>query len=73
MGVYTRAVPGQRLSKYVPVARQQILNNATDRLQQWEWVVSAWSVSRSYLQTKLGRPSSVQKSVKRGVEPEEEE
>jgi hypothetical protein len=29
MGGYTRAVYGQRLGKHVPVARQQILNNAT--------------------------------------------
>jgi hypothetical protein len=29
MGAYTRAVSGQRLGKHVPVAMQQILNNAT--------------------------------------------
>jgi hypothetical protein len=29
MGGYTRAVSGQRLSKQVLVARQQIINNAT--------------------------------------------
>jgi hypothetical protein len=35
MGGYTRAVCGQRFGKHVPVARQQILNNATDG-QQWK-------------------------------------
>jgi hypothetical protein len=29
MGGYTRVVSEQRLGKHVPVARQQILNNAT--------------------------------------------
>jgi hypothetical protein len=28
MGGYTRAVSGKRLGKHVPVARQQIINNA---------------------------------------------
>jgi hypothetical protein len=36
MGGYTRTVSGQQLSKYVPVARQQIINNATVGLQQWK-------------------------------------
>jgi hypothetical protein len=36
MDGYTKAVSGQRLGKYVPVARQQILNNATVELQQWK-------------------------------------
>jgi hypothetical protein len=36
MGGYTTAVSGQWLGKHVPVARQQILNNATVRLQQWK-------------------------------------
>jgi hypothetical protein len=36
MGVYTRAVSGQRLDKHVPVARQQILNKATVGLQEWK-------------------------------------
>jgi hypothetical protein len=29
MGGYTRAVSGQRLGKYVPDARKQIIDNAT--------------------------------------------
>jgi hypothetical protein len=36
IGGYTKAVSGQRLVKHVPVARQQILNNATVGLQQWK-------------------------------------
>jgi hypothetical protein len=36
MGGYTRPVSGQRLLKHVPIARQQINNNATVGLQQWE-------------------------------------
>jgi hypothetical protein len=36
MGGYTMDVSGQRLSKHVPVARQQILNNVTVGLQQWK-------------------------------------
>jgi hypothetical protein len=36
MGGYTKAVSGQWLSKHVPVARQQILNNAVVELQQWK-------------------------------------
>jgi hypothetical protein len=35
MGGCTRTVSGQRLGKHVPVATQQILNNATVGLQQW--------------------------------------
>jgi hypothetical protein len=35
-GGYTTAVSGQRLDKHVPVARRQILNNATVGLQQWK-------------------------------------
>jgi hypothetical protein len=35
MGEYIRHVSGRRLAKHVPIARQQILNNATVRLQQW--------------------------------------
>jgi hypothetical protein len=35
MGGFTRAVSGQRLGKHVSVARQQIFNNATVVLQQW--------------------------------------
>jgi hypothetical protein len=45
IGGYTRTVSGQRLGKHVPIARQQILNNATVGLQQWNrrvfYVVSA--------------------------------
>jgi hypothetical protein len=36
MGGFTRAVSGQRLNKHVPVAMQQILNNAIVGLQQWK-------------------------------------
>jgi hypothetical protein len=36
MGAYTKAVSGQRLCKHIPVARQQILNNAAVGLQQWK-------------------------------------
>jgi hypothetical protein len=36
MGEYTRAVSGQRLGKHVPVARQQILNNARVGPQHWK-------------------------------------
>jgi hypothetical protein len=35
MGGYTRAVSGQQLGKHIPIARQQILNNATVGPQQW--------------------------------------
>jgi hypothetical protein len=35
MGGYTSNIPGQWLGKHVPLARQQILNNATTG-QQWE-------------------------------------
>jgi hypothetical protein len=33
---YTMAMSGQLLGKEFPVARQQILNNATVVLQQWK-------------------------------------
>jgi hypothetical protein len=36
MSGYTGAVSGQRLSKHVPVAIQQILNSAIIELQQWK-------------------------------------
>jgi hypothetical protein len=36
MGGYTGFVSGQRLGNDVPVARQQIRNNATGGLQQWK-------------------------------------
>jgi hypothetical protein len=35
MGENIRAVSEKRLSKRVPVAKQQMLNNATVGLQQW--------------------------------------
>jgi hypothetical protein len=50
MGGYTSPVPGQRLSKHVPIARQQILNNTTAVLQQWKGGVSGWSALRCYKQ-----------------------
>jgi hypothetical protein len=34
MGGYTRDVSGQRLGRHVPVAEQQIFNNATVEQQQ---------------------------------------
>jgi hypothetical protein len=34
MDGYTKAVSGQGLDKYIPVAREQILNNTTVGLQQ---------------------------------------
>jgi hypothetical protein len=34
MDRYTRAISGQRLRKHIPVARQQIINNARVGLQQ---------------------------------------
>jgi hypothetical protein len=34
MGGYTSAVSGQRLRKHVPIAKKQILNNATVGVQQ---------------------------------------
>jgi hypothetical protein len=33
----------QRLGKHIPVARQQIINNATVGLQKWKWGVPTWS------------------------------
>jgi hypothetical protein len=36
MGGYTRAVSEHRLCKHITVARQQIFNNATVRLQKWK-------------------------------------
>jgi hypothetical protein len=47
---YREIVSGQRLSKHVPVAKQQVVNNATAGLQQWKRSVSAWSVPRCYKQ-----------------------
>jgi hypothetical protein len=36
MGAYARLVSGQLLGKHVPVAKQQIVNNATVGLQLWK-------------------------------------
>jgi hypothetical protein len=68
MGGYARAVSEQRLGKHVPVARQQILNNAVVGLQQWKSCISTWSVPRSYFEDNWSdQVSSVQASVKRGL------
>jgi hypothetical protein len=73
MDRYTRAVSGQRLGKHVPVARQQILNNATVRLQQWV-LFSTWSVPRCYKQgTRSVESEFCSEYVKRGIKPEAEE
>jgi hypothetical protein len=59
----------QRLDKHFAVTRQQILNNATDGLQQWKPGVSTWSVPRCYKQrTKSVQLSSAREAVKRGLE-----
>jgi hypothetical protein len=48
MGRYTIPVSRQRLGKHVPVARQQILNNATDyEYKKWKRHVSVRSVLRT--------------------------
>jgi hypothetical protein len=74
MGGYTRDVCRQRLGKHVPVARQQILNNAVVGLQQWK-ICFLCGPCRDVIGNGQGqlRVSSVQESVKRGLEPEEEE
>jgi hypothetical protein len=36
VGGYNRNVSGQRLGKHVPIAGQEIFNNATAGLQQWK-------------------------------------
>jgi hypothetical protein len=49
-----------------PVDRQQILNNATVRLQQWERNVSTWHVPRCYKEGKKSiQSSSAREAVKR--------
>jgi hypothetical protein len=48
VGKYTRPVLGQRLGKHVPVARQQILNNATVDFNNRTVVFSTWFVMRGY-------------------------
>jgi hypothetical protein len=50
MGVYTRAFSGQQFCKHVPVARQQILNNATIERNNRRAVFSMWSVPGCYKQ-----------------------
>jgi hypothetical protein len=64
-------VPGQRLGKHAPVARQQILNNATDGCNNRGAVISVWSMPRCYKQgAKLGEliQSSLPKAEKIGPE-----
>jgi hypothetical protein len=73
MGGHTSAVPEQRLSKHVPIARKQILNNATVDYNNGRAVFSMWSMPRCYKQGTRSVDSSVQESVKRGHEPEAEE
>jgi hypothetical protein len=68
MGGCTRAVSGQRLRKRIPVARQQILNNATVGNNNERTVFSMWSVPRCYKEGTKSVDSSVQESVKRGLE-----
>jgi hypothetical protein len=74
MGGYTRDASGQRLGKHVPVARHQVLNNATVGLQQWKncFLPSPCRdvISKGQDQSLV---SSVRESVKRGLEPEAEE
>jgi hypothetical protein len=41
---------GKRLGKHIPIARQQILNNATAGLQKWKEGVSMWFVPKSHLE-----------------------
>jgi hypothetical protein len=74
MGAYTRAVSGQRLGKHVPVAREQILNNATVGLHNGRAVFSMWSVPRGYRRDEVWNlvDSFVREYVKRGLEAEEQ-
>jgi hypothetical protein len=58
MGVYTRAVSGQRYGKHVPAATD-MRNNRTS--------FSVWSVLRCYKQGTRLELSSVQEAVKRGI------
>jgi hypothetical protein len=57
----------QWLSKHVPIARQQILNSTIVGLQQWKICVLALTLALSLVQLRV---SSVQESVKRGLELE---
>jgi hypothetical protein len=73
MGEHTRALSGQWLSKHVPIARQQILNNATVGLQQWRSSVFCMVhverlKGRQGLELSQLSFNSVRESVKRGLE-----
>jgi hypothetical protein len=48
IGKYTRPVSRQQLSKHIPVARQQILNNATSWTTTVQELFSTRSVPRGY-------------------------
>jgi hypothetical protein len=66
VNLQTATVPGQRLGKHVPVARQQIINNAIVERNNRRAVFSMWSVPRCYTQgTKLVGRQFVWKAVKR--------
>lgn len=67
IGWYTSAIPRQQLNKHVPIASSNFLI-MQHGLQQWEQVVSMSTMLRSYLETQMWQPSSVQESVNRGVE-----
>jgi hypothetical protein len=54
----------QRLRKYFPVARHQIINNALLGLQQWNSCLYTWSVPRGYKRDEVW--SLVQTSVEAG-------
>jgi hypothetical protein len=58
--LYTVTVSGQWLGKHIPVARQQIINNATVGLQQWKWGVST---VRSHCQGMAGEDTADQKRI----------
>jgi hypothetical protein len=58
VNLYTAAGTGQRFGKHVPVARQQILNNATVVLQQWKRGVSTWSFPGCYKLAAIYSPGS---------------
>jgi hypothetical protein len=50
MSGYKQSVSGQRHSKHVPIAMQQILNKATVGRNNRRAVFSMWSVLRCYRQ-----------------------
>jgi hypothetical protein len=64
-GGYTRAVSGQRPGKYIPVTRQQILNNATVERNSRRDVLSMVSVPRCYKQGTRLDPVSERKREER--------